>query len=458
MIPQVVLQNFHSWMTQVFLIGSVGALLPSAFRIRHPRSQLVYCHLVLLVCLAVPVLQSWHHPVVVLGEAQQTASQSTESAVIASPVAQTTVPWEQLMILLIVSGMIARLSWTVLGLLRIDRHRLAAAPLYPVPEIVHDASKRIGASATFCVSTRGLGPVTFGFIRPVVLLPKSLFSMSEAAQRSVLCHELLHVKRRDWLITVAEEVIGAVFWFHPAVWWLLGQARLSREQLVDAEVVRAISDREPYIDALLTMSGVQRGLDLVPAPLFLRRRHLLQRMHLLVSEISMSKARLLSSYTLIAGILSTAAWLAFVSFPLIGHAEVRETARAEAQSQNPPGYVVNIQPLSYPQEAIDKKIEGAVVVELSFNAAGDIIDSHVISGPEELRKTALESALKGTYSINVVLCKYSNCLKTFAESDWAQLTKFGLAWNWPPILQSCYFISNSVDLVHIFVMEEIVSG
>ena len=42
-----------------------------------------------------------------------------------------------------------------------------------------------------------------------------------------------------------------------------------------------------------------------------------------------------------------------------------------------------------------------MAVELTFNAAGSIVDAQVLSGPEELRKVALESALRESYSINV---------------------------------------------------------
>ena len=42
---------------------------------------------------------------------------------------------------------------------------------------------------------------------------------------------------RDWLFTVVEELVRAVFWFHPAIWWLLGEIQLAREQAVDREVV-----------------------------------------------------------------------------------------------------------------------------------------------------------------------------------------------------------------------------
>src|SRR5262249_31482271 len=152
------------------------------------------------------------------------------------------------------------------------------------------------------------------------------------------------------------------------------------------------------IDALLTMAGARPALDLVAAPLFLRRRHLLQRMHLLVTEVSMSRFRLISSYAAIAGVLGLAGWLGFAAFPMTGRAEIKTEIKAVAPptpvAQNQPGYVVNIQPLSYPQEALQKRIEGTVVVELTFNAAGNIVDSRVLSGPEELRKTALESALR----------------------------------------------------------------
>src|SRR5262249_39834712 len=112
----------------------------------------------------------------------------------------------------------------------------------------------------------------------------------------------------------------------------------------------------------------------------------------------------LSSYTSMLAILAAAAWVGFVSFPLVGRAEVRKAAApvpVVQPQQNSPGYVVNIRPVRYPAEAMQKRIEGTVAVELTFNASGNIVDSRVLSGPEELRAAALESALRGNYSINV---------------------------------------------------------
>ena len=61
--------------------------------------------------------------------------------------------------------------------------------------------------------------------------------MSLEAQTGILCYELIHGWRRDWMVTILEEVYASLLWFHPAIWWLLSQTRLVREQLVDAEVV-----------------------------------------------------------------------------------------------------------------------------------------------------------------------------------------------------------------------------
>jgi TonB family protein len=253
--------------------------------------------------------------------------------------------------------------------------------------------------------------VTFGFLSPIVLLPESFLKLGHEEQRAIACHELLHVRRKDWLVTLVEEFIAVLFWFHPAIWWLLAQTRLAREQLVDAQVVRLTQAREPYIDALLAMAGSRPQLDLAPAPLFLRRRHLIQRMHSLLSEVSMSTARLVSSYALMAVILAAAAWAALVSFPLFGEAQVRVrvpdgVAEVSAPGPtDPPGITVNAGgnlvrrgPIIYPADAHRNRIEGAVFAELTVNRSGEVTDARILSGPDELRKAVLQSVLQWRYA------------------------------------------------------------
>jgi TonB family protein len=51
-------------------------------------------------------------------------------------------------------------------------------------------------------------------------------------------------------------------------------------------------------------------------------------------------------------------------------------------------------PVQYPESARTKRIQGAVVLELTFDASGNVSDARVISGPDELRRPALQSALQ----------------------------------------------------------------
>ena len=63
MISQFLQSNLASWITQVFVIATVGASLPVLFRIRHPRTQLAYTHFVLAVCVFIPLMQPWRHAI-----------------------------------------------------------------------------------------------------------------------------------------------------------------------------------------------------------------------------------------------------------------------------------------------------------------------------------------------------------------------------------------------------------
>lgn len=404
MNSELSLYNLVVWIAQVFMITSIGALLPFLFRIEHPRSNLLYFRVLLVVALLLPLIQPIHHEIVILRDAPQASTLSAASSTAATPQLSMVRQWQDLILVLLVTGFVVRIVWLTGGLWQLRRLKTSSMALYPVPESVQTATTVTKTSALFCISHTIQGPVTFGFFRPVVLLPASFPDMPAEAQRNVACHELLHVRRKDWLLTMLEEFIASVLWFQPAVWWLIAETRLAREQIVDAAVVSLTATRESYITTLFSLAKTKWGADFSVAPLFLRRRHLIQRVHALLTEVSMSRMRLLSSYCSMAVILAIAGGSIFVSLPLIGQAEVRRAPAQEPSSppaQNAPGYVVHRIPISYPLAAQQKRIEGTVVVELTFNASGEIVDSRVLSGPEELRQVALQTAIQGKYPIDI---------------------------------------------------------
>ena len=158
------------------------------------------------------------------------------------------------MLTALAAGIAVRASWLLIGAFGLRRLRREALPFDPLPASVRHAQERTGAQAGMYVSHRVSSPITFGVIRPVVLFPTSVSTMPAHVQEAIACHELIHVQRRDWLHEVAEELLRALLWFHPGIWWLIGRIRLTREQVVDQAAIRLIDSRERYVEALLAVA------------------------------------------------------------------------------------------------------------------------------------------------------------------------------------------------------------
>ena len=161
------------------------------------------------------------------------------------------------------------------------------------------------------------------------------------------------------------------------------------QQSVDGAVVEFTKDRTQYLNALLAIAGDQPAPDLAPATLFLRKRHLKKRVALLLKEITMSKRRIISFCAVSSGLLLAVGWLALHTFPL--------QAAPVPQEQVESNLLHSVAP-QYPREAREKHIEGSVALELQVDSNGHVSDAHVLSGPQELRRAAIEAVLQWHYS------------------------------------------------------------
>jgi uncharacterized protein (TIGR03435 family) len=103
-------------------------------------------------------------------------------------------------------------------------------------------------------SSRLLEPGVFGIFRPVLLLPEKLMHRLSAPQlRSILAHEMCHIRRRDNLTAAIHMVIEAIFWFHPAVWWIETRLIEERERACDEAVLQLGNDAEVYAEGILNV-------------------------------------------------------------------------------------------------------------------------------------------------------------------------------------------------------------
>ena len=91
---------------------------------------------------------------------------------------------------------------------------------------------------------------------PRLLLPDRLiFAANAESMAFAMAHELMHYKRKDYLVCLLLLLLRAVYWFHPVAWALLYLMRLDMETACDSMVV-ARFDRErklSYVNLLLAL-------------------------------------------------------------------------------------------------------------------------------------------------------------------------------------------------------------
>jgi TonB family protein len=106
-------------------------------------------------------------------------------------------------------------------------------------------------------------PTVIGWLRPMVLVPVGCFmGLSSIQVEALLAHELAHIRRHDYLVSVLQSVVEALLFYHPAVWWVSRQVRRERECCCDELAVRVSGDRLGYARAL---SLLEERRPLLPA-------------------------------------------------------------------------------------------------------------------------------------------------------------------------------------------------
>jgi TonB family protein len=376
------MNNIAAYSLQLGLLIVLAAVIPVVFRIRTPATRLAFWQSVLLAGLALPLIRPW-----VKGASTGLVTVTTVVHGVAGQGGASVMPnLPTILWTLLITGIAIRFGWLAIGLLRLRRYRR------------HSDAYEAHASARILISSEISSPVTFGFLRPVILLPQEFSHLTLSVRDAILCHELLHVRRRDWLFTLIEETVRSLLWFHPAIWWLIGEIQLAREQVVDQAVIRTTGSREPYIDALLTIAGANPQLDLSPAPLFLRRRHLKQRVVSILKEVPMNRRKSLSALTAGLGVVVAACWFIAGSVPLTA---------ADAPPPSAPKIRIggNVQQANivskavpvYPPDAKRDRIQGTVTLEVEIAEDGTVRDITSAQGPQELIQSAVDAVKQWVY-------------------------------------------------------------
>jgi len=157
---------------------------------------------------------------------------------------------------LIATFLLARLGFGLVQLFRLRASGkevdLPTLPELPRQTLIDFQQHR---RVSLCVSDRVSVPTAVGLFRPAVVLPPWILSeLSPADLHSVLVHELAHLRRRDDWTNLLQKLVRAVFFFHPAVWWIENRLSLEREMACDEHVLANTEDPRAYAECLVSLA------------------------------------------------------------------------------------------------------------------------------------------------------------------------------------------------------------
>ncbi len=157
---------------------------------------------------------------------------------------------------LVATFLLARLAFGVVQLFRL-RVSGKDVDLPSLPELPRQtlAEFQQHRRVSLCVSDRVSVPTALGLYRPAVVLPPwTLAELSPDDLNSVLVHELAHLRRRDDWTNLLQKLVRAVFFFHPAVWWIENRLSLEREMACDEHVLANTEDPRAYAACLVSLA------------------------------------------------------------------------------------------------------------------------------------------------------------------------------------------------------------
>lgn len=126
-------------------------------------------------------------------------------------------------------------------------------PLEPWATQAHTLARNLNLDRPVMLleSAQAAVPITWGWLKPVVLLPLHAQEWPAERRELVLMHELTHIKRKDQLIQFLGQLTCALYWFNPLVWMVLLKMQMEQENACDDAVLTAGTRPSDYAEHLL---------------------------------------------------------------------------------------------------------------------------------------------------------------------------------------------------------------
>jgi hypothetical protein len=127
--------------------------------------------------------------------------------------------------------------------------------LLEAERLAQEAGQNRPFDLRICATSELPIPMTWGVLRPTIVLPKDADAWSEKRFEATMLHELSHVRRCDFASQLMAEFVCALYWFNPLVWLGARTMRSDAELAADEAVLHAGLKPSDYAAELLSLAA-----------------------------------------------------------------------------------------------------------------------------------------------------------------------------------------------------------
>lgn len=155
--------------------------------------------------------------------------------------------------------MFLRVLWGLLFVRKLKSSVIASGSP-TLDKFTNDLQSRleIGRNVVLGLSELVSGPLTVGWLKPVILLPIATVNRLSVVQLEfIIAHELAHIKRNDYLVNILQNLVEVMLFFNPFVWLISSRIRIEREHCCDDIALELCGgDRVELVKTLIAVADI----------------------------------------------------------------------------------------------------------------------------------------------------------------------------------------------------------
>jgi beta-lactamase regulating signal transducer with metallopeptidase domain len=247
---QISVERILNALPEGFLIALFAWVLLRVLRRQNSGTRFAVWFLALLTVAALPVLGG-------IGEGRGVMASANSWGSLRPAI---TIPgrWALFVFVAWALGACVAMMRLVAGLWRLRRLRRSCTPIVAadLDPAVQKTVQAVSAlrSITIATSECVLVPAAIGFWKRTIILPTwAPRELPPQDLNVILLHEFAHLRRWDDWTNLIQKIVRALFFFHPAVWWIENRLSVEREMACDDAVLAETANPHGYATCLVSL-------------------------------------------------------------------------------------------------------------------------------------------------------------------------------------------------------------